>query len=582
MMLKAMYRESLFQVFITLTAFSLFIWGIITKFDVMIFLASLLLSILLGTIVLKPGNASRPAEAIFAVLIISSSLSVGFELQSNYPLGTDVHGEYYFLNLLKYGLIKPGELGHYSDILFFHYEFFIFELITGIHLIKAMKLVGTFIILLIPLATYVYVLEVLKKRESALIASIAIIIQSSYLITLHSTLKQVMSLFIAPILIFVLYKIVNNFNIRDITVYLILLLGLIGHYYGTSAIIVSLIIVSMLLHILVKGFSHGERRGTLYIITILTATMWFTWYTIFTSNILKGFVELGTRIVNVEPAEYYVYRSPLPPMLDWLRFIINAFFVYALILGTFSEKMLGKRNMKNVDVFELMLIATKILFITSLIAEYLKLSTIGLGRTFISYLVILSPIVYTGFRRILQIFNYILNLVVKNFLKLSGEIHIKLYVLILIIFILRFIITLGLFNFVIGDVYDIPFYDNAYGIRNGPSKADLLTLDFIEEHVFNVNITIATDFKSLSKLSYAPYLKLYARIAYNYFQPNVFDYYNERENYFIIYLSSHNIELGEIYASHKLYRKIHYYLPKLLEKNLVFNCGLTKILLHYH
>jgi len=239
--------------------------------EFIIFIASMTLAISLG-ILLLTHKYIKYKDALFVILISALTLSVGFEMLSKYPIGTDVHLEYYTIELLKSNLAKLGELGYYSDIVFFNFIYIIFGVVTGMQLINSMKFVGAFIIALIPLSIYLYVFFVTKDKFSAIVSSIAIMAQFSYVVTLHSTLKQALALFIVSILITSMLKFLKTRNAKYGVVYVILSLVLVGLHYTSSFIVAVLVFTSTLLYELLKGSDTVQDKisfpkRTLYIVS---------------------------------------------------------------------------------------------------------------------------------------------------------------------------------------------------------------------------------------------------------------------------------------------------------------------------
>jgi hypothetical protein len=354
---------------------------------------------------------------------------------------------------------------------------------------------------------------------------------------------------------------------------MLLTIGITGFHYTTSAFVALTLFSSVFANVLLyKSSGKRERRELFginksFLVLFLPIVVWIGWYVICTQNIVSSVVSILSNILSFRRGSYYDYiTSSLPAKVNIIRNVVNCITILVLIVGTYDRVMEKEKTSRN-HISVTIIASAVFLFMLNLGSEFLSLTTLGIGRTSLIYFIILTPVVYYGFRR-LWLF------VMKD----SKTLFHLITLTIVIVFALRFSITLGSIDYPNNMHSNEPFYDPNYRFVASISESDIATVTFFNKYISNGIAVIGTDLRGINRLYYVPELWSQTRIIYTYFF--TFDFYESsrdlKADY--IFLSSYNFELNEINDAINVNDRLGKYLPYLFyNRNLVFNSRLTAL-----
>lgn len=558
---------SLFLLALSIISTSLTISGVIFEINNITFLGLLLFTFIILMLLLFTKKL-KTILIIYILTLISFTLALSYESISNYPLGADIHGEYLIVkNSLKLGkvifsseknLIKTFITSpYYHDIFSYIISTMITSLICGINVVLIIKFFWNVLVLgLIPLIVFLYVKEKYAKVLSAFIGSIFIFIQSTYITTLHSTSKQVLSLFLVTIFLLLLSKFIKDYSHSYLFTNIVLVILSItysSYHYFTSGIFITVSLLGLGLLFLHHIVSLSIKMKPMIYTLLIVAIVWFLIYFLITGSMITPLINLIKQLFSMQP-KTYGYENihiSLPRYLNILRLTING--IISLTIGMAGLKSLSNLWKGKGNLIESLTLASVFLFISSSITEILNITTIGIGRFFIIYIIITSPYLYDGFTLLSSIF-------IKK----------RLLTLLFLIFVLctRFLLSTGALPYIFGDSSYGVFFDTSYKIATSPINTDISSTLFINKYC--TQVTIGTDIKGAFRFYYVNDLKLNITIVKNYFAQ-----FHEKKYRFppkVIYLSSFNLVLSKIQISVNKFSNVKKYLPLLYRSNnLIYN-----------
>lgn len=522
---------SIVPVILSLLSALLIIMGVKLQVQSSIFIGLSLLAIIYSVLVFF-SNKIKCSLIIFIITLTSLTISLSYELVSNYPLGEDVHAEYRVIKeSLNAGSFNPlNRSGGYVPQ--YYYEIFSFILnsvflsnVTGLTVIEVIKFVwNSLIIGLIAIVVFIYSQKLSNIKLSALIGCLLIFAQSTYITTLHSTSKQATALFILVIIALLLLKFLeNNGSKRSTSLALILLtLGFSGCHYLVSGIFVALSVLALAVLTFIQPFLRTSTQPVnstfkpVNLILILTV-MWLLWYFLLTGSIIRPVVDFveGLFLLQKKPYSYELINIALPTYLNYLRLTINGITAITILLAGLNAFInLLKRTGNFLDS---LIVNASFLFLILSISEIMGYSTLGVGRLSIIFMVIVSPYFYNAFN---TVFSRIL-------------MRRKHLILLFLVFVLniRLLLSTGVLPYATGSVENGVFLDPTYKFEASISDSDLKSVYFISKYISKA--TICADFKAENVFYYVHDLGSMVLIG-QYFT-------NNADNICITYFNSFNL-----------------------------------------
>jgi len=438
---------------------------------------------------------------IFIITLTSLTISLSYELISNYPLGEDVHTEYRVIEeSLRAGSFNPlNRSGGYIPQ--YYYEIFSFILssvflsnVTGLTMIEIIKFVWNGLIIgLIITVVFIYCQKLSNIKLSALAGCLLIMAQSTYVTTLHSTSKQAISLFILVIIaLFLLKFLENKGSARSTSLALILLiLGFSGYHYLVSGIFVALSVLALAVLTFIQPFLRTPPQPVNSTfkpvnLTLILTVIWFLWYFLLTGSIIRPAVDFveGLILLQKKPYSYEAINIPLSTYLNYLRLSINGIITITILLAGLNAFInLLKRTGNFLDS---LIVNASFLFLILLISEITGYSTLGVGRLSIIFMIIVSPYFYSAFN---TVFSRIL-------------MRRKHLILLFLVFVLniRLLLSIGVLPYATGSVENSVFLDPTYKFEASIVDSDLKSAHFISKHVSKA--TICADLKAENVFCY--------------------------------------------------------------------------------
>jgi hypothetical protein len=517
------------------------------------------------------------------VTLIPMALSFSYELLSGYPLGADVHSEYFVIRKMQsYTQLEEvqkelqvlfGIPGYYTETLNLILSSNVVVSILGIDLLYVIKFLWNSLILgLIPLITFICSHRLMEDKKSAVVASVLIFSQSTYIITLHSTVKHVTSLFLTNIAIFLTLRTLKWNEIRkELPTLIILVTGLTGYHYLTSGVSAMVFFMGLALLYLVallksKSFrSPPESLKTASYIALSLILIWTTWYFITFQSIVKPVADLIIRLFTLRKAEYYYEKinAPLPVFINVIRLGVNGI----IVLGVLVSGILAFINTKKSSIIDSIIAVSSALFLLGALSELLGISTLGIGRVSLTLLIFAAP----------YFCNAVSLIVHKLFGILKKHAAITL-LLVSLILATRLLISVGVASYIFSDVENSIYVDPNYRYRVSLTYADLQAANFIINKIFMSKIYVGSDYRSRTCFIYVCTEKCYASISLvNYFASLSGEKILLHSTY-LLFLSSYNVIERAVQISVTEFKDLSEYLPYIKSANsLIYGNGLAYI-----
>jgi hypothetical protein len=529
------------------------------------------------------------ASLIFTTTLIPLALSVSYEMLSEYPLGADVHSEYFVIKrtetVTQLSNIQEesrlfGIPEYYFEILNLIFSSNLVSKILGTDPLCVIKFIWNSLILgLTPLIVFIYTRSLVKDKRSALVSSALIYSQSTYISTLHSTVKQSVALFLATILFLLVIKISKeNSTSSDLLPLIIVVVGLTGYHYFVSGATIMTFFIGLILFYTISLFfksknsrSLSEKLRTIGIITLSSMAIWITWYFIVFQHIIKPVVDLIISMFTLEKPAYYYEKIniPLPALVNLIRLGING----VIILGVLASGVMAFMNIRKGSYVDSIVTVTSLLFLLGVLGELAGTSTIGIGRTSLVLLVFTAPYFYGA----------LFFAIYKLFKPFYRKTTIMLLIIALILS-LRMYISLGVASYVSGEIKGTIFLDPDYKYTASLTQADLQTASLIFDKSAVNEIRICSDYWSRIPFIYAytAYTKT-PRISITF--TNYFVLISEKENLYhsscLIFLSSYNVVKKIIQVSVVMFKDINEYMPYISSANsLIYQSNFTYVFLN--
>jgi uncharacterized membrane protein len=519
----------------------------------------------------------------FIVTLIPMLLSLSYELISEYPLGEDIHSEYFIIkNLQIYTQLSEiqkeaqtvfGIPGYYSEILNSIFSSNIISEVLGSDPLYVIKFLWNSLILgLLPLIIFIYTYYLMEDKKSAVIASILIAVQSTYIITLHSTAKQVTSMFLATIMALLILRTLKHSEVRkDFPAVIILAIGLTGYHYLTSGATFAVFFMGLAIHYFVATLFKSKSQGLHYSPRSLKITsyvvlsfilIWITWYFVIFKSLIEPVVDLTIRLFTLEKAEYYYEKInvPLPAFINVLRLGINGIIALDVIVSGIMAFM----NINRGNVVDSLIVASSALFFLGTVSEFLGISTIGIGRVSIIFLMFVAPYFYNAF-----------SLITRKLGRIPKKNTLIALLLVSLILTTRLLISVGVMSYTFGHVENSVFMDPNHKYITSLTYADLRAAEFIINKSAN-KIYIGTD--PIGKKPFIYVCTETCNIAFvNYFASLNKGTAPLYPIYFI-FLSSYNIVGRTIQISVTEFKSTDEYLPYINSTHsLIYGNGFTYI-----
>jgi uncharacterized membrane protein len=572
-------RKSL-SVIVLLSVLTIYgvIWNI--PYLKLIGLTIIALSVVLSIIFVDSLNT---ALLTFIVTLIPMLLSLSYELISEYPLGEDIHSEYFVINSLQiYTQLSEiqkeaqtvfGIPGYYSEILNLIFSSNIISEVLGSDPLYVIKFLWNSLILgLLPLIIFIYTYYLMEDKKSALIASILIAVQSTYIITLHSTAKQVTSMFLATIMALLILRTLKHSEVRkDFPAVIILAIGLTGYHYLTSGATIAVFFMGLAIHYFVATLFSSKSQGLHYSSRSLKITsyvvlsfilIWITWYFVIFKSLIEPVLDLTIRLFTLEKAEYYYEKInvPLPAFINVLRLGINGIITLVVMVSGIMAFM----NINRGNVVDSLIVASSALFFLGTVSEFLGISTIGIGRVSIIFLMFVAPYFYNAF-----------SLITRELGRIPKKNTLIALLLVSLILATRLLISVGVMSYTFGHVENSVFMDPNHKYITSLTYADLKAAELIINKSAN-KIYIGTD--SIGKKPFIYICTETCNIAFvNYFASLNKGTAPLYPIYFV-FLSSYNIVGRTIQISVTEFKSTDEYLPYINSTHsLIYGNGFTYI-----
>jgi hypothetical protein len=428
--------------------------------------------------------------------------------------------------------LAPPE--YYYEILNYILSTIMLSSLLDVNVIYIMKyLWGSLILGLIPLIVYVYVYHYTNgKKIHGIVAGILIVSQSSYITTLHSTLKQASSFFMLSLVVLVLAILLKgDKRYSSVFTLLILMLGLTGYHYLTSGLF-SFVLLLSIPFLLAASFLPGKNKigsekssRSITMVMVVLIMIWVLWYFIVFGGLVPAVVDLIKRLFFTSPPGYYYEKIdvPLPAILNRVRLLINGIIILTVIV---SGILAFIRLVRHEDPFSPLILSSSILFLIVTTLELVGISTLGVGRLSIVLLALIAPYFYDAF-----------NSLVSAFLK--KNVFVVLFLTLL--FATRLTISTGLLPYVFGDYEDSIVLNPTYAIETSVSLEGVKSAEYITSFIdHSLPYKVGLDFRSRRYFVYVTegYLLTLDCSYFNYLYKDKSDPYM---GVHLVYLSPFNI-----------------------------------------
>jgi len=523
---------------------------------------------------------------IFTATLIPLALSVSYEMLSEYLLGADVHSEYFVIK--RMGTITQlssiqeesrmlfGIPGYYSEVLNLIFSSNLVSKILGVDPLYVIKFIWNSLILgLIPLIVFIYTHRLVEDKRSAIISSTLIYSQSTYISTLHSTVKQTVSLFLATILFLLVIRILKENRTSSEFLLLAIVVGLIGYHYFVSGTAIMILFIGLILFYVIDLFfksknsrSLSGKLRTINIVVFSSMAIWITWYFITSQNIIKPVADLIISLFTLEKPAYYYEKInvPFPVLVNLIRLGING----VIVLGVLVSGIMAFVNIRKGSYVNSIITVASLLFLLGILGEFAGILTLGIGRISLTPLIFVAPYFYKAlFFAIHKLF--------KPFYRKTTII----LLIVALILALRMCISLGVASYALGEIESAIFLDPNYRYTVSLIHADLQTASFIFDKSSVNMIHIYSDYRSRIPFVYAytAYIKVSrTNITFT----NYFVSLSEKKNLChqscFIFLSSYNVVKRTVQISVIEFRDLNEYMPYIRSANsLIYRSNFTYV-----
>jgi len=519
-------------------------------------------------------NKLKTFLLVFTITLYSLTLSISYEMLSDYPLGDDAHSEYFIVKRMYEG-VQLAEIQEEANKLFgipeYYFEIINFLLssntiskILGIDPLYTIKFTWNSLILgLIPLIVFVFAYSLVKDKKASVISATLIVIQSSYLVTLHSTSKHVTALFLVSITFLIIIRIITkNRSHGDFLTLPMLAVGLTGYHYFVSGTFIVILTLGLLLQysitlLLKNRYTKLRSMGNASYLVLVFVAIWITWYFIMFQGLTYAVANLLIRLFTLEkPGYYYEHINiPMPAVLNLTRLAVNGIIVLNLIA---SGLVAFSRLLRGGNYIDSIILVASILYSIGALSELLGISTLGVGRVSLTLMMFIAPYFY-----------YPLTTVIRKFYKFPHK-NVLIALLIALIFATRALISLGVLPYAFSDFEHSIFLDQNYKFKVSPSYADVQATNFITKFIQRA-VEIGIDLKSKQCFIYGPINGTNVSLNTDYFK----FLKNEQNPYRftqIIYVSSYNVVENKVQLSVIDFEPLDRYLTYLMSiSSLIYN-----------
>jgi uncharacterized membrane protein len=520
---------------------------------------------------------------IFSATLIPLALSVSYEMLSEYPLGADVHSEYFVIKRMgaitqlsriqEESRILFGIPGYYSEVINLIFSSNLVSEILGVDPLYVIKFIWNSLILgIIPLIVFIYTHRLVEDKRSAIVSSILIYSQSTYISTLHSTVKQTVSLFLATILFLLVIKILKENRTSSDFLLLTTVVGLTGYHYLVSGTTIMILFIGLTLFYVIDLFfksknsrSLSEKLRIISIVVISSMAIWITWYSIVFQHIIKPVANLIISLFTLEKSVYYYEKInvPLPVLVNLIRLGING----VIVLGVLATGIMAFINTRKGSYVDSIITVASLLFLLGILSEFAGISTLGIGRISLTPLIFVVPYFYKALFFAIH----------KLFKPLYRKTTI-IPLIVALILTLRMFISLGVASYALGEIEGAIFLDPNYRYTVSLTYADLQTASFIFDKSSVNEIHIYSDYWSR-----IPFIYAYTKVSCtNVTFTNYFISLSEEKNLChrscFIFLSSYNVVKRTIQISIIEFRDLNEYMPYIRSANsLIYQSDFTYV-----
>jgi len=528
------------------------------------------------TLIIVFGDKLKTQLLVFTIVLCSLTLSTSYEMLSNYPLGDDVHAEYFIVKKMYEGaqLVNIQEEAsklfeipeYYFEIINFLFSTNIASKILGLDPLFTIKLIWNSLILgLIPLIIFIFAYSIVKDKKASLISAMLIVIQSTYLTTLHSTSKHTTALFLVSIMFLTIIRIITKSrNYGGFLTLSVLAVGLTGYHYFTSGVFAMVLTLGLLLQYLIALISKnrytklGNMENASYLV-IVFVTIWITWYFIMFQGLTYDVVNLLIRLFTLEkPGYYYEYINvSMPAILNLARLAVNGIIALNLIA---SGLVAFLRLLRGGNYIDSIILVASVLFFVGASSELLGISTIGIGRVSLTLMVFIAPYFYYTFATLIH-----------KFYRFSHK-DVLIALLIALIFATRALISFGILPYAFSDLENSIFLDQNYKFKTSLSYADVQATSFITKFAQKV-VEIGIDLRSQRCFIYRSINGTNVSLNTNYFK---FLENEQNPHHFTqaIYISSYNVIENKVELDVITFEPVDRYLTYLtFNSSLIYNGG---------
>ncbi len=560
----------------SITSMLILIPSVITQSQPLVLFGIFLLTLSLVVPIFFADKLSR-SLLVFIIVLSSLTISLSYETLSSYLLGEDVHAEYYVIErtLHEGHLNIPTYVEDLVQISTYYYEIFSFIMssaiishITGLSSLMVIKFIwNSLVVGLIPFMIFLYALYLTGRKPSALVASILILVQSTYIVTLHSTAKQTSSTFMLTVVLLFLAKYIKENPTRFAGLVVTLtVLATIGYHYFTSGVFIVTMFLALILFALVfklnrflsMSSSSNSSFSKIFPIVVISTMSWLLWYAILQGSIIRPIVDVVKRLFYLQSLGYsyeYVF-IPLPAYLNYARLMLNGVVILTFIVA--GLRTIVRLLKKKGDFLDSMVAISVLLLSIALFTELSGISTYGVGRFSILFMLIASAYFYDSF---FTIFSKILfNKVTVISLAIS------------LILGARLLFSSGALPYIAGNVENGILLDPTYKFKASMTYADFKAVEFA--NTLSLSRDIGTDLKSRNRFLYINDLKV--KVDEYYFNRLAKMGLNQTES--IVYLSSYNIIKDVIQIDLKRFVYLDDYLAySIVSRSLIYSNGFSAV-----
>jgi uncharacterized membrane protein len=453
----------------------------------------------------------------FALYCISLALLLHYWLPTQYLVGFDVHGEYYFANLVNIkGYWSANLLGNYNSVLSTTILPIYFVKFMNIDLTIVFKLITPIFFASVPVVLYnLFCLEF--DNRLAFLASFYFLSFYKYF-TLSSFKEQIGQLFLVLFLITLFNKTIPAFKKTLLTI--IFSISLIISHYALSFIMIFLLLFTFIYSKLVTKIEKDRHNkdtlltDTFLIIFIVIAITWSIY--ISSSSGFNSIVAIANTIISTFMKDFLSMNTMDPLVITALGGSLNSiwrqteriifYITFLFIIIGVSRIVLYDRlfKKKTIAVNEISLeneglaISCVIILGLCIIVPYFA-SYLNMDRFFQISLIILAPFCILGGSELINIlFNKI-----KRIKTINSSEHYKYIVLFIII--LFYLFNTGVVYEIVGNTPQLMLGKYRMEQSNDKNVQLVLYNSLINNEEYD-GVSWLTMYKNMNQKIYASYL----------------------------------------------------------------------------